>query len=394
MELPQLSLDNFVALALIIGTPWLYKVFRPFSEDKPSTSKVERAISIGLLLHTIAMLYNLFVSPPTNIFKALGVHSSAPPEVLKAKLAESLGGVENIPAQLEILLKRLGLIDMRSLYIRFGHDVLSSCAYCHSFEDFALYALPGPLVQYIREIAFVGMLTLPKSDAEHFRPLGLGALLAALLTEFYWTLTVPAPIATNANMVTTMWHDYFVQLRYTLFLVVPLVVYSAPYLGLHNIPIIGAFMPGPPPPVNINIPGPQYKLQGQESMIPPKATLNQVTNMTMQTLGHLVPTLQLLKYTHAAIMRDQGDGEDSSKTSMHDKASQWWADEKREGDAVRKDENIAGMFKGAGMGFEPEVKDGEGAVVQPEGKLLLSARMAIDMMLQQGVKPSDHWIIN
>lgn len=129
-------------------------------------------------------------------------------------------------------------------------------------------------------------------------------------------------------------------------------------------------------------------------MIPPKATLNQVTNMTMQTLGHLVPTLQLLKYTHAAIMRDQGDEEDSSKTSMHDNASQWWADEKREGDAVRKDENIAGMFKGAGMGFEPEVKDGEGTVVQPEGKLLLSARMAIDMMLQQGVKPSDHWIIN
>lgn len=40
---------------------------------------------------------------------------------------------------------------------RFGHNVLTTCSYCHSYGDFALYAFPGPLLEYVREIAFVGV---------------------------------------------------------------------------------------------------------------------------------------------------------------------------------------------------------------------------------------------
>ena len=44
-----------------------------------------------------------------------------------------------------------------NMFSRFGHQVLTTCSYCQSFDDFALYAFPGPLLEYIREIAFVGV---------------------------------------------------------------------------------------------------------------------------------------------------------------------------------------------------------------------------------------------
>jgi len=35
--------------------------------------------------------------------------------------------------------------------------VLTTCEHCKSTVDFALYALPTPLLEYIREIAFAGV---------------------------------------------------------------------------------------------------------------------------------------------------------------------------------------------------------------------------------------------
>ena len=91
----------------------------------------------------------------------------------------------------------------------FGHDVLTSCSYCRSFNDYALYALPSALLEYVREIGFIGVclhslyllfldsnrfvfqaLTLPTSPREHLRPLGLGTLIAFLMVEVYNTLTI------------------------------------------------------------------------------------------------------------------------------------------------------------------------------------------------------------
>jgi len=68
--------------------------------------------------------------------------------------------------------------------------------------------------------------------------------------------------------------------------------------------------------------------------------------MTMQTLNHLVPTLHLIKYSHATIMRSQNtktsESTDSTNTtpSLHSIATKWWAEEAKEGSIVRNDENI------------------------------------------------------
>ena len=172
MELPQLPLDTYIAICLVIATPWLYRTFS-------SRSSTDQALSTLLLLHTLYILHALFVSPPQNIFKTLGLHLTASPEALRAGVAELYGGSQNVPQHLDTLLKKLGLMDLRMIYIRcvqlwmlfsnsnflssFGHHVLTTCSHCQSFDDFALYAFPGPLLEYIREIAFVGVRTFSHS---------------------------------------------------------------------------------------------------------------------------------------------------------------------------------------------------------------------------------------
>lgn len=118
MEVPQLSVDTYAALCLVIITPWLYQTFKPFSTDRPAKTRTEQAISALLLTHTLYMLYEILVSPPQNIFKAFGFGLGAPPEHMRAKVAETYGGEQNIPAHLLLLLKRLGLSDLRLLYVR------------------------------------------------------------------------------------------------------------------------------------------------------------------------------------------------------------------------------------------------------------------------------------
>ncbi|KAF9566536.1 hypothetical protein CPC08DRAFT_682401 [Agrocybe pediades] len=395
MELPHLSLDTFVAIGLVIATPWLYRIYTPFSNEPSTKTRTEKLVSTAILGHTLYMLYNLFVSPPQNIFKTLDLPLNASPEALRVKLAESFGGEQNVPQYLELLMKRLGLSDLRALYVRFGHEVLTTCSYCQSFDDYALYAFPAPLLEYIREIAFVGIMTLPKSRTAYLRPLGLGALLASLMTEAYWILTVPVNISSRGSEVPViMWHDVFVQLRHALFLVLPLLITILPSLNLHSIPILGAFMPAPETTANPNLPPSRFQLQGQQTLIPPNATLSHVSNLTLKTLGHLMPTLHLLKYSHASIMRSQSpssSAESGEDGNLHAQASEWWREEAREGSIVRSDEDVRKVLKASGLSMDEEVKDGD-AVVQPEGQLLTSAKMAVSMLQEQGAPPSEHWI--
>ena len=110
---PQLSLDVYIALSLVLATPWLYSVF-----TSTSTTKTSKTLSTLLLLHTLYLLHALLVSPPPNIFKSLGLPVNIPSEYLQAKLLE-VYGERNIPTHLASLPKRLGLMELRSLYVRY-----------------------------------------------------------------------------------------------------------------------------------------------------------------------------------------------------------------------------------------------------------------------------------
>ena len=136
----------------------------------------------------------------------------------------------------------------------------------------------------------------------------------------------------------------------------------------------------------------------------------------MQTLNHLVPTLHLIKYTHATIMRSQNTtntgksfsptffkkfntpfAESESTTtpstpSLHSLATKWWSQESQEGSIVRSDETVRKIMKTAGWGFDQAVLDDEGKVVEKEGSLLTNAKRAVEMLKQGGTK-SDHWVV-
>jgi hypothetical protein len=82
-------------------------------------------------------------------------------------------------------------------YYRFGQSVLQDCEYCHTYDEYALYALPRPLLEYIRETAVVGFLTIGGSRKERWRTLAIGAIVCAAVTEGYWVSTVQVKIPAN-----------------------------------------------------------------------------------------------------------------------------------------------------------------------------------------------------
>ena len=132
--------------------------------------------------------------------------------------------------------------------------------------------------------------------------------------------------------------------------------------------------------------------------------------MTLQTLAHLLPTLHLLKYTHGAVMRLQAETSSSPSSSPectgnHDEepfstrsspspsphalATEWWAEEAREGRTIRTNKEVLQLLKEDGLTSEDE---GGGTAEVPEGHLLLSAKMAVKMLKEQGARPSNHWV--
>ena len=125
INIPQLSLDTYIALGLVIATPWLYYLFSPYNHPSKFTTK-DQVLSLLLLIHTLYTLHPILVSQPPNIFKFLDLPPNVPPDNLRETLVERLGGgdgqnVTVIPAYLDTLLKRLGSMDARSLYFRYAN---------------------------------------------------------------------------------------------------------------------------------------------------------------------------------------------------------------------------------------------------------------------------------
>ncbi len=78
----------------------------------------------------------------------------------------------------------------------------------------------------------------------------------------------------------------------------------------------------------------------------------------------------------------------SSEPSFHALSTQWWAEEAREGRIVRTDRNLREELKLNGLISEEE--EGEFSEL-PDGQLLLGAKMAIKMLKERGLRPSEHW---
>ena len=219
MALVSASLDAFLFTSTIMISAWAYLTRRlhPFHSNLETPYASFHAwLNIFVLLHTLCILCILLVKTPPNIFTRLHIPLTMSSDKIRTELLKH-ASVDSVPAglpkHLETLLKRLSSFDARNIYVRFclisssdrifvaltnpaympfrfGQSVLQDCEYCHAYDEYALYALPRPLLEYIRETAVVGILTISGSYKERWRTLAIGAIVCAAVAEGYWVSTV------------------------------------------------------------------------------------------------------------------------------------------------------------------------------------------------------------
>lgn len=136
-------------------------------DEAPSTTM--RALAALVVVHSLYILFTLFFDAPSNIFKSLKIPLTTPVPTIRQTLLSFSPSQSVLPPALEILLSRLQSFDARVLYVRFGHNTVTECDYCHSFWDFGLFSLPGAGVQYVRMAAVVGLLTMRGSGKRKWR---------------------------------------------------------------------------------------------------------------------------------------------------------------------------------------------------------------------------------
>ncbi|KAK0442109.1 hypothetical protein EV421DRAFT_594387 [Armillaria borealis] len=325
------SLLLFLVTLLAILLPSLHFLRLTWS----STPRLRRGISCFLLLHSIFLAYSLTVLPPPNIFTALNVPLSMPTDSIRSLLLKNSDGPE-LPRAIEQLLRRMGSFETRTLYVRFGHDVVATCEYCHSYGDFAFFALSTSILSYIREIAIVGLVTIRGTYRERHRTLGIGALICVAVMEGYFKTTRIIQIPNEPEASVFMWHDNLLLLRRILFLLLPLIIHLA-------------LKPSPPS--------------------------NTTQTRAAMTLQGLISKLHLLKYTRGAIARTP---------SLQAASQEWWSREHDEGEWARNDKATQDMAGKLGLGFN-EAEEGK-----EEGKLRTSAKAAVKGLMS-GFVPSDYW---
>jgi len=171
------NIDSLILTALLIALPTIITYGRSLYEAMtnrnppaipPKQSRLLQYLAILVLLHSAYILYVILFDAPSNVFTTLNVPLTAPTSILHAKLAaNSLD--DNLPPQTEALLTRLQSFDVRGYYVRFGHDAIQRCDYCHTFTDFGMFVAPLVGLQYMRTIILVGFMTLPGSGKRYWR---------------------------------------------------------------------------------------------------------------------------------------------------------------------------------------------------------------------------------
>ncbi|KAL0958017.1 hypothetical protein HGRIS_000192 [Hohenbuehelia grisea] len=347
MPLLSASLDAYLVTCSLISIPWIYLVARS-TPKTPLYPRIRPYISVILLLHTLYILHAILVAPPPNIFTSLDIPLNTSTDQIRRILAK-LGGIDSqfalapgtFPKPLEALLKRLSSFDTRTLYVRFGQRVLQTCEYCQTYDEYALYALPGPLLAYIQEAALIGLVTIRGTHRERWRTLGVGAVVAAAVLEGWYISTVPIRIPRKGEKTgVVMWHDVLFLFRQVLFLLLPVLLHILPASALSA----------------------QNPLTAIPTLLP--------------VLESALTRLRFLKFTRGAIMR---------VPALREKAGQWWEEERTDGDLVLGDERVRNVAEKEGYGFGPFSEEGE------PSKLKASARLAVESFLRGGLPPSQHW---
>lgn len=170
--------DSIIFTVLVLGLPSilsygraLYSLImrkRGALEPYPNPTPFTKVLSFVVFAHSIYVLYEFFFASPSNIFTALRLPITTPTFIIRDKLASHLP-TQQLPTALEGLLTKLQNVDVRTYYVRFGHEAVTRCDYCHSFGDFGLFAVPRIALEYVRTLWVLGLMTLPGSGKRSWR---------------------------------------------------------------------------------------------------------------------------------------------------------------------------------------------------------------------------------
>ncbi|KAH8827637.1 hypothetical protein DL96DRAFT_1599740 [Flagelloscypha sp. PMI_526] len=236
MPLLSASLDTFLFSCLLIVLSYVFLVSRHKLPVENPLGNLRSFLTYVLIFHTFYVVYFATVRRPPNLFKALGISVGEPTENIRHLVTrlQMLSGDDphSLPPTVDGLLKKLGSFEMRLLYVRFGHDVVTMCEYCRGADEFAFFAFPGLLLQYIREIALVGVLTIRGTNREWWRRIALWPVVIVGLVEVWYIATsaiwVPRPNSPNIEQRAEpyMIHDNGFLIRHVFFVIWPLVAPS------------------------------------------------------------------------------------------------------------------------------------------------------------------------
>ncbi|KAF8317152.1 hypothetical protein DL93DRAFT_2077343 [Clavulina sp. PMI_390] len=231
------SVDSIIFTVLLAALPTIIthgrRLYASITNKQPSapppTTRLTQALSLLVFVHSAYIIYTILFNAPSNIFTALNVPLGVPASLLRMNLiVHSPSLNESLPPQTEALLTRLQSIDVRGYYVRFGHDAVQYCDYCHSFTDFGLFMLPVTGLQYMRTIMLVGLMSIPGSGKRAWRGWFVGMLVLAGLFEAWTLLTVQITITQDGTNV-PMWFDRAWYSRHLLFLLLPIMLHILPY---------------------------------------------------------------------------------------------------------------------------------------------------------------------
>jgi len=324
MPLILASVDAFIVTTIAVVAPLAVFIRRPRYLQETSYRQLFNAI---VILHTIYILYVITLLWPPNIFSRLNIPLTMPSDSIRSLLLTKATAIADefeiatLPKPLDTLLTRLSSFEMRTLYVRFGQMVMQDCEYCRNFDEYALYALPAPLMEYTRECFLIGITTITGSHRERWRTYAIAALVSAAVVEGYLVAVANVRVP-RSGLGVYMLHDKLWLFRQLIFLILPIIVHCLP--------------PSPPPP---NV-------------------MNELV-ATWGNLNSMSTRLSALRYARGAIMRDQ---------SLSQAALDWWKHQKKFGDWAKEDLNVQRTAGKLGLGFV-DADDGTEPKLRSRAKL-------------------------
>jgi len=336
------NIDSLVVTIFLLSLPALVARIRAYlaargqqsAPPTPEKSTLNNGLTVLLVLHSLYISYIVTFSPPPNVFKSLRIPLTMPTPAIRDAIV-SLSPSEPLPASLEALLVRLRSFDARALYVRFGHDAVQYCDYCNSFSDFGLFAAPSAALQYIRTIAFVGLLTIRGSGKRGWRKWAVGALILTAGLETWTLATVDIQFSGERGNV-VMWHDRAWKMRHAMFLLLPICLGLLPHEN------------SPPSPL-VTLPA------------------------ALQSIEHLVGSLQLLNNVRATSMRE---------VNHRARVGEFWEEEARLAGIATQDEEIQENAERVGLGYA----EGDAVLVVAAKEIARMWRAVMMHVLREGAR--------